>query len=444
MNNRYRRDKGSGFSISVVIAVLAGASILFSILFLTTLDAFSQRFLKVVPVLRVAADTGGPVAEEPAAAPESFEFRLSSDDTFYSVMTSLDIHPSEIYKMTRIARPVYNLSKLRRGTVLKVHMADGRFESVEYRLGEFDMLVIRRDDSGEDGYSAKLEELPWEVKTTRVAGTIKNSLYEAGIKAGADPQTIIGFSDIFAWDVDFASDIRKGDTFGIFYERVYVEGRSVKAGKILGAEMVNDGRRAVAIYYEDAEGGSGYYDAEGRSLRRTLLKSPLRYRRISSYFSRRRYHPILKRYRPHHGIDYAAPTGTPVEAAGSGKVTFAGWKRGYGKFVVIKHKNSYSTAYGHLSRFKKGMRRGAKVEQGDVIGYVGSTGISTGPHLHYEVRRGKSLINPLRMKPEPNKSIAAEERERFDVVKEDMLAKLAGAAVVASKDQDATSRNNDG
>jgi murein DD-endopeptidase MepM/ murein hydrolase activator NlpD len=425
----------------VIIAVLAAASILFSIIFLTTLDAFSQRFLKVVPAL-IAADTPEATPEatpETAseAAPkrageESFEFRLASDDTFYSVMTSLGVPPTEINKIYRKAKPVFNLSKLRKGTVLKIHTVDGRFDRMRYKLGEFDVLVINRDASGEGVYSVKMEELPWEVKTSRVAGTIMNSLYSAGIKAGANPQVIINFSDIFAWDVDFASDIRKGDTFGIYYENIYVDGDFVKTGRILGAEMLNDGRKTVAIYYEDSEGGSGYYNAKGRSLRRMLLKSPLRYRRISSYFSRRRYHPILKRYRPHHGIDYAAPTGTPVEAAGSGKVSFVGWKKGYGRFIVIKHKNSYSTAYGHLSRYKKGLKRGSKVDQGDVIGYVGSTGISTGPHLHYELRRGKRLINPLSVKPEPNKYIPEAERERFKVVREDILAKLRGASVMAS------------
>ena len=435
MENRYKKSKVSGFSFSVIIAVLAAASILFSITFLTTIDAFSQRFLKAAPALSAAGHSPGAEPEVALKDPreKSFEFRLASDDTFYSVMTSLGVHPTEINKIYRKAKPVFNLSKLRRGTVLKVHTVDDLFDRMQYKLGEFDMLVIKRDSSGEEiSYSVKMEELPWEVKTSRVAGTIMNSLYSAGIKAGADPQTIIGFSDIFAWDVDFASDIRKGDTFGIYYEDIYVNGDFVKTGRILGAEMSNDGKNTVAIYYEDSEGGSGYYNADGRSLRRMLLKSPLRYRRISSYFSKRRYHPILKRYRPHHGIDYAAPTGTPVEAAGSGRVTFAGWKKGYGRFIVIKHKNSYSTAYGHLSRYKKGLKRGSKVAQGDVIGYVGSTGISTGPHLHYELRRGKRLINPLRVKPEPNKYIAEAEREGFNLVKERVLNKLSGTSVMAS------------
>ncbi|MEK7680183.1 MAG: M23 family metallopeptidase, partial [Deltaproteobacteria bacterium] len=167
------------------------------------------------------------------------------------------------------------------------------------------------------------------------------------------------------------------------------------------------------------------YDSAGGSMERTLLKSPLRFRRITSYFSRKRFHPIHKRYRPHHGIDYAAPTGTPVEAAGSGRVVHAGWKGGYGNFVELRHSNGYVTGYGHLSRIGKGIRTGANIEQGSIVGYVGSTGISTGPHLHYEVKRHGSLINPLSIKPTPNKAIAKGEMNRFASVRDDILKTLS-------------------
>jgi murein DD-endopeptidase MepM/ murein hydrolase activator NlpD len=422
------------------VAVLVGTAIVFSALFLLSPDALSQKFLNTVPVLKADTESspGADQAVEAAAPgpqtePIRHDFRLSSDDSFYSVLSLFDVPGNEIYKMAKLAKPLYNLGRLRQGTVLRVFTVQNELDRVEYKTNEFDVLVIRKDASEEGGYSVEISELPWEVRPAYAAGTIKNSLYEAGIKAGADPTAVVGFSDIFAWDVDFASDIRKGDTFSIVYEVVYVEGRPLKTGRILAAEMTNQGKRYAAIYFEDSEGGTGYYDSEGKSLRRTLLRSPLRYRRISSYFSRKRFHPILKRYRPHHGIDYAAPVGTPVEAAGSGRVTSAGWKRGYGKFIVVKHKNSYSTAYGHLSRIRKGIKRGATVEQGDVIGYVGSTGISTGPHLHYEVRRGKRLINPLRIKPERNKTVPEADRARFEEVKAEMLKKLAGSdTVVAS------------
>lgn len=432
--------------------MLVGASIVFSALFLLSPDAFSQRFLNTLPETSVDDGASGSAGAsldqatgtDPAGDPVRYDYRLAAKDTFYSVMSYFKVPGSEIHTMAKLAKPLYNLSRLRQGTVFRVFTVEDELDRVEYKTNEFDVLVIKKDPGAETGYSVSMTELPWEVKPTWVSGTIENSLYEAGVKAGADPTTVVGFSDIFAWDVDFASDIRKGDTFSIVYEVVYVEGRPIKTGNILAAEIMNQDKKYTAVYFEDSEGGSGYYDLNGRSLRRTLLRSPLRYRRISSYFSRRRYHPILKKYRPHHGIDYAAPVGTPVEAAGSGRVTFAGWKRGYGKFIVVKHKNSYSTAYGHLSRIRKGIRRGATVEQGDVIGYVGSTGISTGPHLHYEVRRGKSLINPLRIKPDRNKTIPEADRERFEEVKDEMLRKLSGVdSMVASATSEDSDSNGD-
>ena len=208
-------------------------------------------------------------------------------------------------------------------------------------------------------------------KEAVVSGVIESSLYEDGVKAGADPQLIMSLTDVFAWDVDFTSDVQKGDTFRILYEALYVDGAPVSAGRILGAEMVNNGKKYSAVYFE---GTGGYYDLDGKSLRRTLLKSPLRFRRITSHFTKSRFPPILKKFRPHHGIDYGAPKGTPVESAGSGRVAFAGWKNGYGNLSrgITTVTNGLRTP-----RQQKASARGRRLP-GDLIGYVGSTGISTG------------------------------------------------------------------
>jgi len=403
-----------------ILAVMVGISLLLSLVFLISPDASSRKLNEVAASV-----------EDSAARMERHDVMLSSKDTFYGTMSLFNLTGSDIIKITRKAKPLYNLASLQADTVLSVFTTEDQLERVEYRFNDFEVLVIEKDDNEEEGYSVSRVELPKEVRTERVSGVIDNSLYEAGLKAGAEPGLIISLSDVFAWDVDFASDIRKGDTFRILYETIYVEGRPVKTGSILGAEITNDGKTFTAVYYEDSKGRGGYYDLDGKSLKRTLLRSPLRYSRISSHFTNRRYHPIHKKYRPHHGIDYAAPTGTPVEAAGSGRVVFAGWKRGYGKYIVIKHNNSYTTAYGHLSRIAKGITSGARVEQGRVIGYVGSTGISTGPHLHYEVRVGNRLINPLSIKPTPTKSIHESELPRFTLVKQEVMGWLSdGEALV--------------
>ena len=347
-------------------------------------------------------------------------------------MSALNVPGPEILDIVKKAKPVFDLTRMKEDSVLKAFTIDGRLQKVEYKFSDYEFLIVERDPDG--NMAAKKGELPHEIRETVVTGTIENSLYEDALKAGADPQAVVALTDIFAWDIDFASDIHKGDSFRILSEMLYVDGVPVKTGRLLGAEMENGGKNYTAIYYE-GNNGKGYYDEKGRSLKKTLLKSPLRFRRITSTFSRGRFHPVLKRYRPHHGIDYGAPTGTPIESAGSGVVKYAGWKGGYGKYIEIKHSNGYTTAYGHLSRIGKGVRSGSKVDQGQVIGYVGSTGISTGPHLHYEVKVNNKLINPLSVKSLPGVPVPKKELSQFAAVRESVLDKLisGGTAFALNK-----------
>ncbi|MBI5345042.1 MAG: peptidoglycan DD-metalloendopeptidase family protein, partial [Deltaproteobacteria bacterium] len=418
----------------VILAILVGISVFFSALFIISPYASPERNSVADREIKGDAVPVDAAALRASSRPASgrYDFRLSAADTFYSVMSLFNVSGPEIQKIALMAKGVFDVRQIKIDTVLRVITADDRVERIEYMLGAVEGVAIKRDNGAEGGWSASKFELPNEYKRTRVTGSIENSLYEAGVKAGADPQAIMAMTDIFAWDVDFTSEIRKGDTFSILYDVLYVEGRPVKAGGIAGAEMVNAGRKYIAVRYTDAGGKPGYYDPEGKSLRRTLLKSPLRYRRITSYFSKRRFHPILRTFRPHHGIDYSAPKGTPVEAAGSGKVIYAGWKSGYGNFIEIKHRNGYVTGYGHLSRINRGVRAGATVDQGDVVGYVGSTGISTGPHLHYEIHAAGRLINPLSIKAEPDKAVAITEFERFASMRDETLRMLAGMTEFAS------------
>lgn len=420
-----KNPKTRFFRPALLATLIVIASAL-SFVFIISPNAFSEKF---------SGNEGSPrqtgVAAPDVASSEStpktsrYDFKLNNSQTFYSVMSLLGVPGAQIQKITQKAMPVYDLRKLQKDAVLRVHTIGDQWETVEYRFSDIEVLHVKKDASSPDGLSVSRRELPNETRTERVSGSIESSLFEAGVKSGADPHAIMTLSDIFAWDVDFASDIRKGDTFAMLYEVLYVEGKPIRAGRIIGAEMVNDGQRHVAVYFEDNAGKGGYYDDTGKGLARSLLKSPLRYRRISSHFTNKRFHPILKKFRPHHGIDYSAPTGTPVEAAGGGRVVYSGWKSGYGNYVEIKHNNGYVTVYGHFSRIKPGLRNGAKVDQGEIIGYVGSTGISTGPHLHYEIRVNGRLVNPLGVKSLPDKSVAKAEMQRFASVKEQLLASLA-------------------
>lgn len=411
---------------TALIFSLVGISFFLSILFLIS-PASSQKFSEP------AADEGNESpSEDQGPRIERFDFKLTSNNTFYQVMTAINVPGPEIMDIVKKAKPVFNLTRLKEDSVLKAFTIDGRLQKIEYKFGDYEFLLVERDPDG--NMVAKKEELPHETREVVVSGTIENSLYEDALKAGADPQAVVALTDIFAWDIDFASDIHKGDTFRLLSEMLYVEGVPVKTGRLLGAEMENGGKRYSAIYYE-GKNGNGYYDEKGRSLKKTLLKSPLRFRRITSTFSRGRYHPILKKYRPHHGVDYGAPVGTPIESAGSGVVKKAGWNGGYGNYVEIRHSNGYTTAYGHLSRIGKGIRSGSKVDQGQVIGFVGSTGLSSGPHLHYEVKVNGRLINPLSVKSLPGVPVPKKEMAQFVATRESIQHKLSsgGTAYAVNK-----------
>ena len=255
-------------------------------------------------------------------------------------------------------------------------------------------------------------------------GRIQNSLFEDGHRAGLSDKLIMQLARIFGWDIDFALDLRQGDYFTVVYDTVYDHGDRVGEGNILAAEFVNRGQRFVAIRYTTPDGQSGYYTPEGRSLRKAFLRTPVQFSYISSRFNLHRKHPILNRIRAHKGVDYAAPIGTPVRAAGDGKVAFVGWKGGYGRFIVLQHGQTYSTAYGHLSRFASGLRIGKTVKQGQVIGYVGKSGLATGPHLHYEFRVNGRHQNPLTIKLPNALPIASKYLADFKTASAPLLAQL--------------------
>jgi murein DD-endopeptidase MepM/ murein hydrolase activator NlpD len=236
----------------------------------------------------------------------------------------------------------------------------------------------------------------------------------------------LNLSDIFAWDIDFTTALRKGDTFRILVEGLYRDGEFKKYGSILAAEFVNDGALSRAYRFE-VDGRADYYDAEGRSLRKAFLKAPLSFRRISSGFSKSRLHPVLKIRRAHNGTDYVAPKGTPVSAIGNGQVLAAGHQGGYGKLVVIHHSNGYKTFYGHLSGIAKGVRKGAGVAQGQLIGTVGSTGISTGPHLHFEMRVNDRPVNPRKVEIPAGQPVPEALLSSFHAARDGLAGQLASA-----------------
>jgi murein DD-endopeptidase MepM/ murein hydrolase activator NlpD len=273
------------------------------------------------------------------------------------------------------------------------------------------VYTVRQDDGA---YRATSRQLPLSKITLTLSGDLETSLYEAIQNAGEGPELIITLIDIYSWDINWFLDPQRGDKFKIVYEKYYHENSFIKYGKILAACYINNGRKYMAYHFHPDSSLKDYFNEKGVSLRKTFLKAPLKYRRISSGFSYSRLHPILKYRRPHLGIDYSAPVGTPVRAAGSGVVVYATTKGGYGRCIKVHHRNSYTTHYGHLSRFARGIRKNKKVNQGQIIGYVGSSGLSTGPHLDYRVQRGKAFINPLRLKSSPIKKVPEQWMDAFN------------------------------
>tara|TARA_R110002167_G_scaffold34906_1_gene111524 strand:+ start:1859 stop:3124 length:1266 start_codon:yes stop_codon:yes gene_type:complete len=304
---------------------------------------------------------------------------------------------------------------------------DGRVKSLEIPLSA---LAHHRIDRAEDGaVNYQLVERDAEYIPHFASTTIENSLFLDGERAGVPEQILIELAGILGWDIDFALDIRKGDSFSLIYEDVFLDGLKIGNGNILVARFSNQGRDITAIRYEDKDGNASYYTPEGLSMRKEFLRNPIDFARISSRFNLGRKHPVLNTIRAHKGTDYAAATGTPIKAAGDGKIIFAGRKGGYGNVVIIQHGTRYQTLYAHMNSFHRSVRKGRSVKQGQIIGYVGSTGLATGPHLHYEFRVDGVHRDSLRVKLPKAQSISAVEKPAFLQRSRAMLTWLDGYRV---------------
>lgn len=346
----------------------------------------------------------------PAVVPVTRSIEIKKDQTFSEVMQSAGFDALEVQEIYDSARDVYNLGQIHVGKQLLVtSTAENIFTRLEYPIDPFKTLVI---DQTESGLHAKMLEHPVDVRVEEIGGFIEGSLYYTINHLGQNDELVITFADIFEWDVDFFKDLQEGDSFRIVYERKYVQGEPYGYGRILAAELSNKGKSYTAIGFQRGKNWE-YFSADGKAMKKAFLASPLKFSRISSGFTSRRYHPVLKGYRPHYGIDYAAPTGTPVRAIGKGTVILAGRAGGAGNAIKIQHSKEIATVYCHLSRFATGVRRGATVSQGQVIGYVGMTGLATGPHLDFRYLKNGKYINFLSIKSPQAEALAANELSAF-------------------------------
>ena len=354
------------------------------------------------------------------AVPEVHEdvqsYTIQDGDTFTTAMEALGISYSEALAIVDAATDVFDFTTVKLGKEIRLVSVDGVRDRLEYEPNSEDIVTVSLTDGL---YTTTDEPIPYETELATAYVTVQNSLYGSAIDAGVPEVLILEFADVFAWQVDFATQVHTGDSMEVLYEKRFRNGQEAGVGNVLAGRFTNVGETTTAYYFADSNGDEGYYDADGNSLIRPFLKAPIAYSRITSGYTTARFHPVTGTVMPHRAIDYAAPIGTPVMAVGDGTIVFAGWATGYGNFIKLKHNDTYETHYAHLSKFN--VTVGQKVHQGDIIGYTGSTGWSTGPHLHYEVQVNGDLVNPLEVEfpkgdpiPDDQKDAFFAERDRLE------------------------------
>lgn len=346
---------------------------------------------------------------------------VRSGDNLSTLFKKAGFGANEMYPMIHGIKPNKTLDRLMPGDELAFLIESGELHKLRHIKSPLVSTLITKNEST---YSVEKVERTPDTREVYKQGVIEQSLFLAGQSAGLSQSKIMELAAIFGWDVDFVLDIRKGDSFRVIYEELLLDGEVIKDGNIVAAEFINQDKVFQAIRYTDSKGDSNYYTPEGDSMRKAFLRTPVDFTRISSGFNPNRKHPIFKTNRPHRGVDYAAATGTPIKSSGDGKVIFAGKKGGYGNVVIVQHGQKYTTLYAHMSRIKPGTKRGNRVSQGQTIGYVGSTGYATGPHLHYEFRVNGVHRNPLTVPLPQAQPLPKSEVAKFSPLSSNMLAQL--------------------
>jgi len=363
--------------------------------------------------------TGEPVAE---TDPLAKSVVVANGDTLSTVFAKVGLSPAVMHAVLASSPDAKQLSRLKIGQTLEFQLTEqGELASLRSKLNSLETLALEQTPKG---YVFKKEQVKPEVSTVYARGEIDSSLFLAAKRAGLSHNLTMDLANVFGYDIDFALDIRKGDSFEVIYGEKTVEGQRVGTGNILAARFTNRGKTYSAVRYTSKDGTTSYYNADGTSMRKAFIRTPVDFARISSRFSNGRKHPILNKIRAHKGVDYAAPHGTPIKSAGDGKVLLAGRKGGYGNTVIIQHGQRYRTLYAHMQGFAKGVRNGSTVKQGQIIGYIGTTGLSTGPHLHYEFQVDGVHVDPLGLKLPMADPIAKSEMPRFMQQSQPLMARM--------------------
>ncbi len=400
-----------------------------------------QRVMEGTTREAIRAAATGPVPESALTCVD--ELRLERGQTVEGALLAAGLDRNAAVSVLSGFGDLVDLRRVRPRDRFRVFRSrEGDVQRVEYQARPEERVVVEPADGG---YAGHLERARVQYRVRKLAGSVDGNLYLSLTAAGGDPALVVDFADLFSWDFDFFTDTRNGDRFELLVQERVVDGEPAGFGRILaGRYSPLDAAHPLEAYYYawgDGRDEDGYYQADGRSVRKFFLKSPLNYRRISSFFTSARYHPILKKVRPHLGVDYAAPLGTPVVALGSGKVVDVSWHGGFGRTIKLRHNATYLTQYAHLSRYAKGIRSGAHVHQGDVIGYVGMSGLATGPHLDFRVQQNGRWINPLSLPGGESEPLPSRYRPGFDSERsraESLLRSLSPGQATPFEDSEGT------
>ncbi|HJR30197.1 MAG TPA: peptidoglycan DD-metalloendopeptidase family protein [Pseudomonas sp.] len=368
-----------------------------------------------------AAPAPAPVVEEKKASGHR-EVIVAKGDTLSTLFEKVGLPATSVHEILASDKQAKQFSQLKHGQKLEFEVSpDGQLTNLHSKVSDMESISLTRNDKG---YTFNRITAKPTVRSAYVHGVINSSLSQSAARAGLSHSLTMDMASVFGYDVDFAQDIRQGDEFDVIYEQKVVNGKAVGNGPILSARFTNRGKTYTAVRYTNKQGNSSYYTADGNSMRKAFIRTPVDFARISSKFSMGRKHPILNKIRAHKGVDYAAPRGTPIKAAGDGQVLLAGRRGGYGNTVIIQHGNTYRTLYGHMQGFAKGIKTGGSVKQGQVIGYIGTTGLSTGPHLHYEFQVNGVHVDPLGQKVAMADPISKAERSRFLAQSQPLMARM--------------------
>ncbi|WP_313740981.1 peptidoglycan DD-metalloendopeptidase family protein [Pseudomonas sp.] len=388
-----------------------------------TEQATSSPFAQIdTPAQAQTKQAAQPAVEKKPTLPGHREVAVTKGDTLSTLFAKVGLPANAVHDLLASNKQAKQFSQLKHGQILQFELdKDGQLASLHSKVSNLESIRLTRSDKG---YSFSREISKPVMRTAYAHGVIKSSLSASAQRAGLSHNMTMDMARVLGYDIDFAQDIRQGDEFDVVYEQKVMDGKVVGTGNILSARFTNRGKTYTAVRYTNKQGNTSYYTAEGNSLRKAFIRTPVDFARISSRFSAGRKHPILNKIRAHKGVDYAAPRGTPIKAAGDGKVVLAGRRGGYGNTIILAHGNKYQTLYGHMQGFAKGVKTGGTVKQGQVIGYIGTTGLSTGPHLHYEFQVNGVHVDPLSQKVPMSEPIAKAERQRFLQQSQPLIARM--------------------